>query len=321
MPAAVLVEVQEVPGHGRGLVAARQLKPGDCIIDEEALVWCPRSSVEWAAYAVFVAAAWRFFGSGYLEAWFGWILAVFFGYRFFITVGQYLWVCWLVFRLDSTDRKKFDNLCNPFPSTALPFVDTLMIWRTNAMPAGNGRGAVFASTCMINHSCAPNAYQYWDTKKRRMLVHCMKTVKKGEEITISYIDVFQKTQDRREALWNQYRFNCECPACSLPDERKYASDDRRARCSVLHLGAARRVLSSELERSMAEVEEFLKLLDEEFGDPSYKGEVLLEVSELYRRQKKLAQARSWAAKAHKSLELVRGASCAETQAAKRAASQ
>lgn len=302
-------------------MAARELKPGDCIIDEEALVWCPRSSVEWAAYAAFVAAAWRFFGSGYLEAWFGWILAVYFGYRFFTVVGQYIWVCWLVFRLDSTDRQKFDNLCNPFPSTAFPFVDTLMIWRTNAMPAGNGRGAVFASSSMINHSCAPNAYQYWDTHKRRMLVHCMKTIKKGEEVTISYIDVFQKAEERREMLLGQYRFNCACPSCSLAEEPKRASDERRARCAFLHLGSARRVLSSELDRSMKEVEEFLKLLDEEFGDPSYKGEPLMEVSELYRRQKNKAQARSWAVKAQKTLEMTRGSSCTETQAAKRAASQ
>eukprot|EP00931_Biecheleriopsis_adriatica_P003795 TRINITY_DN105553_c0_g1_i1.p1 TRINITY_DN105553_c0_g1~~TRINITY_DN105553_c0_g1_i1.p1 ORF type:complete len:332 (+),score=60.96 TRINITY_DN105553_c0_g1_i1:43-996(+) len=316
----VLTEVCSFPGRGRGLAAAKELKVGDCILDEEPIVFVPRVSVEIILLIALVASAWSFFGPG-LEAWFMWILAAAFGYSIVWTCGEFCWVCVLVARLDSKNKQRYTNLESGFPSTAMPFVDTLMIWRCNNFPVDRGRGAVFANACLLNHSCAPNAFHHWDEHRRRMVVHCMKPIKKGEEVTISYVKPFAKTADRQQQLREKYRFTCSCLVCSASDAKREASDERRSRCGFLTEGAARRVITSNYQQSMGELEELLEVLDKEFGDPGYKGDPSMEMSEQLRRQNKKAEARTWASKAYKLLLPVKGASSMDVMKAKRAASQ
>ncbi|KAL7128258.1 hypothetical protein ABFS83_14G304000 [Erythranthe nasuta] len=96
----------------------------------------------------------------------------------------------------------------------------------------------------INHSCSPNScyrfvsalenhqqsslriasyatsgrrHRYGDIERNgygpRVIVRSIKTVQKGEEVTIAYTDLLQPKEMRRAQLWFKYRFSCSCPRC------------------------------------------------------------------------------------------------------------
>ena len=46
-------------------------------------------------------------------------------------------------------------------------------------------------------------------------------IKKGEEITISYTELFQTCEQRAEDLWIPFFFRCTCPLCSSPEKEIY----------------------------------------------------------------------------------------------------
>eukprot|EP00933_Yihiella_yeosuensis_P028643 TRINITY_DN22476_c1_g1_i1.p1 TRINITY_DN22476_c1_g1~~TRINITY_DN22476_c1_g1_i1.p1 ORF type:complete len:361 (+),score=79.97 TRINITY_DN22476_c1_g1_i1:111-1085(+) len=322
-PAATEVKDFGDQGRGRGLVATRDLKVGDCILDEAPLVSVGnRKLVEWPLILLWCSWSWYALGTG-LEAWFAWgILAMLLG-NAIIKVGEFVKVILRVRLLDETDRKRYQSLFT-FMRSDLPFCDTLTIWRSNALPNGNGKGAVFANACLLNHSCAPNAYHCFNEKQKRLTVHCMRPIKKGEEVTISYVKVWQKKEDRQMELQHQYRFHCRCQVCTLPEKEQEVSDERRARIGLLMDGEARRTLmpkSVKEKDGMPEIEELLDLLDKEFGDPSYKGDVCWEASNIYRAIGNAKVARTWATKAHKLLVMTKGASDPDAQTAKYASSQ
>ncbi|KAL1198766.1 Protein SET DOMAIN GROUP 41 [Cardamine amara subsp. amara] len=100
----------------------------------------------------------------------------------------------------------------------------------------------------INHSCSPNScyrfsnttsYQNDTTKTiphitnpettsynleefktfccfqgPKVIARSIKKIKKGEEITVSYIDLLQPTGLRQSDLWSKYRFMCSCRRCA-----------------------------------------------------------------------------------------------------------
>eukprot|EP00760_Papus_ankaliazontas_P009565 PhM_4_TR14102/c0_g2_i1/m.95365/K11426/SMYD; SET and MYND domain-containing protein len=72
---------------------------------------------------------------------------------------------------------------------------------------------------MLNHSCTPNcAITAAGQEKNKMEVRTLRRVRAGEELTISYIDVHDpqnlSVDVRREAIFDRYRFSCDCELCS-----------------------------------------------------------------------------------------------------------
>ncbi|KAK7460843.1 hypothetical protein VKT23_008774 [Stygiomarasmius scandens] len=65
-------------------------------------------------------------------------------------------------------------------------------------------------------SCRPNAERDWDSPTFSLQLRASKPIKKGEEITITYIsDVTDPTKERQRQLAS-YGFTCTCEACSNP---------------------------------------------------------------------------------------------------------
>ncbi|KAK5714002.1 hypothetical protein LTR15_010908 [Elasticomyces elasticus] len=62
----------------------------------------------------------------------------------------------------------------------------------------------------LNHSCAPNAEAAWNGPGQRLEVRALRAIKKGEEITIPYVDIYQKTAKR----WLALGFPCCLPRVS-----------------------------------------------------------------------------------------------------------
>lgn len=76
--------------------------------------------------------------------------------------------------------------------------------------------AVYLKGSAFNHSCLPSAEFYNEGTSLR--VRSVRDISAGEEVTISYVPVTETLWDRRQALWRQYKFDCECDRCILEEE-------------------------------------------------------------------------------------------------------
>ncbi|RKF75026.1 SET domain and MYND-type zinc finger protein 6 [Golovinomyces cichoracearum] len=65
---------------------------------------------------------------------------------------------------------------------------------------------------LVNHSCAPNAHVIFEG--RSMILQSLIPIQKGQELFISYVDVQQECNSRRQDLWRTYFFWCRCPKCT-----------------------------------------------------------------------------------------------------------
>jgi hypothetical protein len=81
--------------------------------------------------------------------------------------------------------RTFLTLHNNYPGQGYPFNYT---FKTNALPYGPDSpiGAVYPTTCLINHSCIPNAHNNWDDQANHETIYAIHPISAGEEISIAY---------------------------------------------------------------------------------------------------------------------------------------
>jgi SET and MYND domain-containing protein len=73
--------------------------------------------------------------------------------------------------------------------------------------------AIFPTASFLNHSCAPNCSRATD-ETGLISITALYDIPAGTEITISYIDVKNRTtESRRPELSGYYRFTCGCARC------------------------------------------------------------------------------------------------------------
>ncbi|KAJ5054263.1 uncharacterized protein L3040_000542 [Drepanopeziza brunnea f. sp. 'multigermtubi'] len=65
----------------------------------------------------------------------------------------------------------------------------------------------------FNHSCTPNAARGFSDVGELIVLRAFVDIQEGEEITIEYFSDGGTTTERRQHLYKQYRFNCDCRAC------------------------------------------------------------------------------------------------------------
>ena len=70
---------------------------------------------------------------------------------------------------------------------------------------------LYTQAAAINHSCEPNCYQTFDSAT--LVIRASTKIKKGEEITIAYIDIGKSTWWRQNELLLSYGFSCSCARC------------------------------------------------------------------------------------------------------------
>ncbi|KAF9974376.1 hypothetical protein BGZ73_002227 [Actinomortierella ambigua] len=76
-------------------------------------------------------------------------------------------------------------------------------------------------TSYMSHSCDPNAKITFPEHTHNLTLVATKDIEAGEELHVGFID--QKngslsTEQRRQALFQHYRFKCMCPRCEAPEE-------------------------------------------------------------------------------------------------------
>ncbi|XP_006028698.1 histone-lysine N-methyltransferase SMYD1 isoform X2 [Alligator sinensis] len=70
---------------------------------------------------------------------------------------------------------------------------------------------VFPNLCLVNHHCWPNCTVIFNNGKIEL--RALGKISPGEELTVSYIDFLNVSEDRRKQLKKQYYFDCTCEHC------------------------------------------------------------------------------------------------------------
>lgn len=90
---------------------------------------------------------------------------------------------------------------------------------------------LFPSLCLVNHDCWPNctvilnhgnqsAVNSLYHSQRRIELRALGKIDQGEELTVSYVDFLNVTEQRQRQLKQQYFFDCTCEHCE-----KHIKDD------------------------------------------------------------------------------------------------
>ncbi|KAJ6458645.1 hypothetical protein C8R47DRAFT_1162934 [Mycena vitilis] len=112
------------------------------------------------------------------------------------------------------------------PSTARPEDE-----EHTRTPYGTARQvgtALYTVSSYLSHSCAPNARPSFSSGTSELHLIASKDLKKGDELSIAYIDVAQRPDEsvtesrlrRRKELARGWRFACECSRCLKEAQEK-----------------------------------------------------------------------------------------------------
>jgi len=75
---------------------------------------------------------------------------------------------------------------------------------------------LFPATALLNHACYPNCI-FVGSQGASMRVRTLRKVKRGEELTVPYIDLYMPRRDRQRELWKDRHFLCKCIRCQLEE--------------------------------------------------------------------------------------------------------
>lgn len=183
---------------------------------------------------------------------------------------------------------------------------TLTIFRSNAYNTGNERVGLFPKTARINHSCKPNAVNYWSEKLQKRIIYAGRDIVASEEITVSYIPLLKKTAERQRRL-AQYGFVCSCEACAKEEGENGDKGKKRVKIAdLLEVLEGKVGLESKKkdvnERLAKRAEKLVGMVAEE-GLVDYEARCLGLVALFRKRAGELKGARVWARRWAESLEL------------------
>ncbi|EMD32730.1 hypothetical protein CERSUDRAFT_118469 [Gelatoporia subvermispora B] len=210
--------IKSIPGAGLGIVASRDIKFTELICAERPLLLAPgaymaRNVPETGSMATRQQLAWQEY--------------------------EDLIQCALN-RMLPKNRETFMSLLNSHSKLGTPPLVGRM--RTNGFNAGKemksiaptmpegdmGRYTAVGSTLSrLNHSCSPNGHVDFDPGTLSLQLTAMRDIAAGEQITISYCDVFLSQAERQKSL-KRFDFTCTCRSCK---NHKH-SDKRRAQINA-----------------------------------------------------------------------------------------
>ncbi|XP_016306634.1 histone-lysine N-methyltransferase SMYD1b [Sinocyclocheilus anshuiensis] len=155
-----------------------------------------------------------------------------------------------IYDISEDDLKDFKvdihNFLDYWPRSSKPHtVDSvskiLGVINCNGFMVSDQRGlqavgvGLFPNLCLVNHDCWPNctvvlnngnqsAVDTMYHSQKRIELRALGKISPGEEVTVSYVDYLNLSEDRRRLLKQQYFFDCTCEHCTnkTKDELKMA---------------------------------------------------------------------------------------------------
>jgi len=153
------------------------------------------------------------------------------------------------------------------------------IFLTNAFPLDSySFMGVFPILNRINHSCLPNSHHWWDTKEEEKVLFCSEDLEAGEELTISYMNLFTQDPDwqsRQSYLLKNFGFSCTCRLCSLEGAEREQDDKVRVEASTIVAQLKENGTSREL------LDQLLNCFQKASFSPSIKAPVFLASATQY----------------------------------------
>ncbi|KAM3939861.1 histone-lysine N-methyltransferase SMYD1 isoform 2-T2 [Leptodactylus fuscus] len=71
---------------------------------------------------------------------------------------------------------------------------------------------IFPNLCLVNHNCWPNCTVIFNNGKIEL--RSLGKINKGDELSVSYVDFLNLSEERRKQLKKQYYFDCTCEHCT-----------------------------------------------------------------------------------------------------------
>ncbi|GAA5875535.1 hypothetical protein JCM16303_000660 [Sporobolomyces ruberrimus] len=186
-PSSPAFEKTDLPGKGTGMVAARDLKAGDLVLQE-----CPLFAIKDAEYLAQLGA---------IEDAYA--------------------------KLSDQAKREYDSLYIAHPQRHFRKALAVFKTNAMQLGAGGRKAGIFLNGARFNHSCTPNCHRAWDEQNGVEWFIAMEDIKAGTELTISYAEVRVPKEQRQNTLQRHFGFVCTCKACSLGPEETLESDARR----------------------------------------------------------------------------------------------
>ncbi|KAF2973389.1 hypothetical protein GQX73_g183 [Xylaria multiplex] len=99
-----------------------------------------------------------------------------------------------------------------------------------AEETGSRHLAAYPDIAKFNHDCRPNVH--YRITNMTITAVAARDIQQGEELAISYIDIFLPSKKRKERIQN-WGFECACALCQGPKNETIASDKRLRRIEKL----------------------------------------------------------------------------------------
>lgn len=181
--------IRDIPGKGKGVIATRDIAPGEIVIIERPILIYPLT--------VYVEAVEPF--------------------------QQYARES-----MDPRDWIKYHELVNVKDGCVSEFdgIRATNAFTIKLKEDKEDYCGVFLESSRLNHSCGPNLQHSWDPGLFTFSLQAVRSIRAGQELTVAYEDLCSSRADRQFNLQRLYKFRCRCEHCEKPS--RTSNQDRRA---------------------------------------------------------------------------------------------
>ncbi|XP_060048091.1 histone-lysine N-methyltransferase SMYD3 [Erinaceus europaeus] len=116
-------------------------------------------------------------------------------------------------REEMQDASQLPSSLDIFEAFAKLISNSFTICNAEMQEVGVG---IYPSMSLLNHSCDPNCCIVFSGP--HLLLHAVRDIKAGDELTICYLDMLMTSEGRRKQLRDQYCFECDCFRCQTQDK-------------------------------------------------------------------------------------------------------
>ncbi|KAI2639987.1 SET domain-containing protein [Xylaria nigripes] len=109
-------------------------------------------------------------------------------------------------------------------------VNSFVFFVRGAGRKGESHLACYPDVARLNHDCRPN--MHYRLENMTLTVLAARDIESGEELSVSYVDVFLPSTERKERIRN-WGFECACELCRRSEKDSIASDTRLRRIKEL----------------------------------------------------------------------------------------
>ncbi|GAP89583.1 putative lysine methyltransferase protein [Rosellinia necatrix] len=109
-------------------------------------------------------------------------------------------------------------------------INSFQLYVHGAGEKGTSHLTCYPDVARLNHDCRPNVH--YRITNATITALAARDILSGEELTVSYIDVFLLSRQRKERI-RSWGFECACALCQGPKNETVASDKRLRRIAQL----------------------------------------------------------------------------------------